>query len=419
MTLDRTDAHRRDLEHPLREYRARFVEADADLVYLDGNSLGRLTHAARERVAQVVEQEWGERLIRSWGDGWFDAPLRLGDLLAPLIGAAPGQVAFADSTSVNLYKLALAALEHRAPRGTIVTDTLNFPSDVYVLDGAVRQRASARLVVVPTDHDQVHADEDALLDAIDDDTALVTLSHVAFKSGYRYDAARITAAAHERGALVLWDLSHSVGAVEVALDAWGADLAIGCGYKYLNGGPGAPAFLYVREGLQSQLVPPIQGWFGQRDPFAFELRYEPADGIRRFVAGTPPVVSLLALEPGIELLREAGMATVEATARDLGAYLIDLVDHRLAPLGFRVASPRDPVRRGSHVSVAHDDAYRISRALTAANVIPDFRAPDSIRLGIAPLYVGYEDLWTAVERLAAVVENGAHLDVPTERSVVT
>jgi len=419
MTLDRTDARRRDLAHPLREYRARFVAADADLVYLDGNSLGRLTHAARERVAQVVEQEWGERLIRSWGDGWFDAPLRLGDLLAPLIGAAPGQVAFADSTSVNLYKLALAALEHRAPRGTIVTDTLNFPSDVYVLDGAVRQRSGARLVVVPTDHDQVHADEDALLDAIDDDTALVTLSHVAFKSGYRYDAARITAAAHERGALVLWDLSHSVGAVEVALDAWGADLAIGCGYKYLNGGPGAPAFLYVREGLQSRLVPPIQGWFGQRDPFAFELRYEPADGIRRFVAGTPPVLSLLALEPGIELLREAGMATVEATARDLGTYLIDLVDHRLAPLGFRVASPRDPARRGSHVSVAHDDAYRISRALTAANVIPDFRAPDSIRLGIAPLYVGFEDLWIAVERLAAVVERGAHLDVPAERSVVT
>lgn len=412
------DARARDERRALAPLRQRFVVAEPDLLYLDGNSLGRLTHAARERVREVVEREWGERLIRSWGEGWFDATERLGERLAPLVGAAPGQVAFADSTSVNLYKLAHAALRHGGERRTIVTDALNFPSDVYVLQGLASER-DARLVVVPGAPDQVHADEDAIIAAIDDDTALVTLSHVAFKSGYRYDAARITAAAHERGALVLWDLSHSVGAVEIALDDWGADLAIGCGYKYLNGGPGAPAFLYVAGRLQDALVSPIWGWFGQRDPFAFELDYRPVEGIRRFTVGTPPVLSLLALEPGLALLAEAGMAAVEAEARELTDYLIALADERLAPLGFRVASPRDAARRGSHVSVAHDDAYRICRALVARDVIPDFRAPDSIRLGVAPLYVGFEDLWLTVDRLVALVEREEHLAFDTTRTVVT
>ena len=416
--LGRADARARDDRRGLAALSARFVVDEPDLLYLDGNSLGRLTHAARERVLEVVEREWGERLIRSWGEGWFDATERIGELLAPLVGAAPGQVAFADSTSVNLYKLAHAALAHGGERRTIVTDALNFPSDVYVLQGLASERG-ARLVVVPGAPDQVHADEDAIIAAIDDDTALVTLSHVAFKSGYRYDAARITAAAHERGALVLWDLSHSVGAVDVALDAWGADLAIGCGYKYLNGGPGAPAFLYVASALQDALVSPIWGWFGQRDPFAFELDYRPVKGVRRFTVGTPPVLSLLALEPGVALLREAGMAAVEAEARALTDYLIALADERLTPLGFRVASPRDAERRGSHVSVAHDDAYRICRALVARDVIPDFRAPDSIRLGVAPLYVGFEDLWLAVDRLVALVEQGEHLALDATRTVVT
>ena len=416
--LDRDDARARDAARPLASYRERFVIDEPELLYLDGNSLGRLSLAARERVRQVVEREWGQRLIRSWGEGWFDATERLGEDLAPLVGAGPGQVAFADSTSVNLYKLAHAAVAHGGERRTIVTDALNFPSDVYVLQG-VAHACGARLVVVPGADDQVHADEDAIIAAIDDDTALVTLSHVAFKSGYRYDAARITAAAHERGALVLWDLSHSVGAVEVSLDAWGADLAIGCGYKYVNGGPGAPAFLYVARELQDALVSPIWGWFGQRDPFAFDLEYRPVEGIRRFTVGTPPVLSLLALEPGIALLREAGMATVEAEARALTDYLIALVDARLAPLGFRLASPRDPMRRGSHVSIAHDDAYRICRALVARDVIPDFRAPDSIRLGVAPLYVGFEDLWLAVDRLVDLVDRGEHLAVDATRAAVT
>ena len=416
--LDLADARQRDAANPLRGFRSRFAAPEAELLYLDGNSLGRLPLAAQRRVAEVVEREWGERLIRSWGEGWFDASERLGEKVAQLIGAAPGQVTFADATSVNLFKLALAALEERSPRRTIVTDALNFPSDVYVLDGIRRLRPGTRLQVVPVS-DAVSGAEDAVIDAIDDETALVVLSEVTFKSGFRYDAARVSEAARSRGARILWDLSHSVGSVEVALDDWGADLAIGCGYKYLNGGPGAPAFLYVREALQDALVSPIQGWFGQRDPFAFELGYEPVQGIRRFVTGTPPVLSLLALEPGLDLLLEAGQARVARAGRDLTDYLIALIDARLVPLGFRLASPRDAARRGSHVSVAHPDAYRISRAMSDHGVIPDFRAPDSIRLGVAPLYVGFEDLWRAVERVAELVERGAHEAYAHERAVVT
>ena len=416
--LDREGARARDRQHPLRAYRARFAHPDPDLIYLDGNSLGRLPEATRARVRELVDVEWGDRLIRSWGEGWFDAPERLGDRVAPLVGAHPGEVVFADATSVNLFKLAMAALRARRPRATIVTDALNFPSDVYVLAGAA-DLVGGRVKVVPGAADGVHADEDAIVAAIDHDTALVSLSHVAFKSGYRYDAARITAAAHAHGALVLWDLSHSAGAVPVDLQAWGADLAVGCAYKYLNGGPGAPSFLYVREALQDELVQPIWGWFGQTRPFAFDLAYAPATGIRRFTVGTPPVLSLLAVEPGLDLLLEAGMDAIRAASVALTGYLIELADARLAPLGFRVATPRDPERRGSHVTLAHPDGYRIARALTEAGVIPDFREPDGIRLGIAPLYVGYEDLYEAVERLEALVRRGDHERLSSERAVVT
>ena len=417
-SLDRAGARARDREHPLAAFRARFAHPDPDLIYLDGNSLGRLPEATRERVRDLVDVEWGDRLIRSWGDGWFEAPERLGDRLAPLLGARPGEVAFSDATSVNLFKLAMAALRARRPRTTIVTDELNFPSDVYVLAGAA-DLVGGRVEVVPGAADGVQADEDAIIAAIDGDTALVSLSHVAFKSGYRYDAARITAAAHAHGALVLWDLSHSAGAVPVDLEAWGADLAIGCAYKYLNGGPGAPAFLYVRESLQDALVQPIWGWFGQTRPFAFDLAYAPAPGVRRFTVGTPPVLSLLAVEPGLDLLLEAGIDRVRATSVALTQYLIDLADARLTPLGFRVATPRDPERRGSHVTLAHRDAYRIARALTAVGVIPDFREPDGLRLGVAPLYIGFEDVYEAVERLEALVRRGDHERLSSDRAVVT
>lgn len=396
------EARALDATDPLSAFRERFVIADPELIYLDGNSLGRLPRATGERLATVVEYEWGERLVRGWGEGWFDAPQRIGGKLAGLLGAAADEVVLADSTSVNLFKLALAALLARPDRRVIVTDDLNFPSDLYVLESAARL-AGGSVRVVPS-ADGIHGPVEALLAALDGDTALLSLSHTVFKSGYTYDMAALTAAAHRAGALALWDLSHSAGAVAVALNGAVADLAVGCTYKYLNGGPGAPAFLYVRRDLQDQLANPISGWIGRRDPFDFALDYAPAPGIGRFLTGTPPILSLSAVEPGVDLLLEAGMARLRARSVRLSEYLIVRWEERLAPLGFRLNSPRDPARRGSHVSLGHADGLRINLALIHdQKVLPDFRRPDNIRLGIAPLYNSFADIHTAVERLRAVV----------------
>jgi kynureninase len=396
------EARALDATDPLSAFRERFVIADPELIYLDGNSLGRLPRATGERLATVVEYEWGERLVRGWGEGWFDAPQRIGGKLAGLLGAAADEVVLADSTSVNLFKLALAALLARPDRRVIVTDDLNFPSDLYVLESAARL-AGGSVRVVPS-ADGIHGPVEALLAALDGDTALLSLSHTVFKSGYTYDMAALTAAAHRAGALALWDLSHSAGAVAVALNGAVADLAVGCTYKYLNGGPGAPAFLYVRRDLQDQLANPISGWIGRRDPFDFALDYAPAPGIGRFLTGTPPILSLSAVEPGVELLLEAGMERLRARSVRLSEYLIVRWEERLAPLGFRLNSPRHPARRGSHVSLGHADGLRINLALIHdQKVLPDFRRPDNIRLGIAPLYNSFADIHTAVERLRAVV----------------
>jgi kynureninase len=396
------EARALDAADPLSAFRERFVIVDPELIYLDGNSLGRLPRATGERLATVVEYEWGERLVRGWGEGWFDAPQRIGGKLAGLLGAAADEVVLADSTSVNLFKLALAALLARPDRRVIVTDDLNFPSDLYVLESAARL-AGGSVRVVPS-ADGIHGPVEALLAALDGDAALLSLSHTVFKSGYTYDMAALTAAAHRAGALALWDLSHSAGAVAVALNGAVADLAVGCTYKYLNGGPGAPAFLYVRRDLQDQLANPISGWIGRRDPFDFALDYAPAPGIGRFLTGTPPILSLSAVEPGVELLLEAGMERLRARSVRLSEYLIVRWEERLAPLGFRLNSPRDPARRGSHVSLGHADGLRINLALIHdQKVLPDFRRPDNIRLGIAPLYNSFADIHTAVERLRAVV----------------
>ena len=408
----------RDRSDPLARFRAAFQIDDPDLIYLDGNSLGRLPTATREHIQDAVARAWGRELIRSWGAEWIDAPLRVGEAIAPLIGAGPGQVVVSDSTSVNLYKLVVAALEHRAPRRKIVSDEMNFPSDLYILQGAARNRG-AELVLVPPAPDGIHADEDRLLGAIDDDAALVALTHVAFKSGAMYDGARVTARANEVGAAMLWDLSHSAGAVPVELDAWGADLAVGCTYKYLNGGPGSPAFLYVRRDLQGHLRSPIQGWFGQTSPFAFEADYEPVEGIRRFLVGTPPILSLLGVERGLEMIHEAGIPALRGKSVELTESLIALADDVLAPLGFEVGTPRDASCRGSHVSVRHAEAYRISRAMLEAKIVPDFREPDNIRLGVAPLYTTFEEVWQAVDRTRDIVENERHLEFEDQREAVT
>jgi len=413
-------ARRLDEQDELTAFRAAFVVADADLIYLDGNSLGRLPARTIERVRATVEQEWGQGLIRSWNAGWYHATSRIGDKIGQLIGAGPGQVLASDSTSVNLFKLVMAALALRPERDQIISDVLNFPTDLYVLQSCVRLLGGRhRLHLVPSP-DGMTADQPALFAALDKRTALLTLSHVAFKSAYLYDAVAVTKRAHRVGALVLWDLSHSAGAVPIELDRWGVDLAVGCTYKYLNGGPGAPAFLYVRRELQETALSPIWGWFGRRNPFGFDLHYEQAEGVTRFLVSSPPIVSLQAIEPGLDLILEAGMDRIRRKSVQLTSYLVYLVDTVLAPLGFTLGSPRDPARRGSHVSVRHPEGYRINRALIEEMaVLPDFREPDNIRLGLSPLYTSFADVWIAVDRIRQVVKEERYRRYPLERLPVT
>lgn len=404
------EAKAADAEDPLAEWRGRYVFTDPDLIYLDGNSLGRLPQQATRLIDDVVEHQWADRLIRSWNEGWWDLQLELGDLMAPLIGASAGEVIISDSTSVNLFKLATAAVRSRPGRHTIVTDDLNFPSDVYVLAGITRLLGDEyRLVVVESDG--IDGPVEALGAAIDTDTALVSLSHTSFKSGYIYDMSSLTRVAHDSGALFLWDTSHSVGAVPIDLNASDADLAVGCTYKYLNGGPGAPAFLYVRSDLQSVLENPITAWWAHTDPFALDLDFVPVDGIRRFHTGTMPIVSLAAIEAGIRDVADAGIERIRSKSVALSEYLVSLWEAHLESLGFTLASPRDSNRRGSHIALSHPDGWPITRALIdGAAVIPDFRAPDTLRLGLAPLYTRFLDLHTALLRLKKVVETGMYED---------
>lgn len=413
LNLDRQDA--------LAEFRGRFSITDPELVYMDGNSLGRLPKETVDLLAKVIQQEWGEQLIRSWGAGWFEAPIRIGEKIARLVGAAPGQVAISDSTTINLFKLSMAALQLLPNRRKIVTDTPNFPTDLYVLQGCNNLLGGTfQIEMLPVGPDGITVDQQALTNAIDEDTVLVSLSHVHFKSGFLYDAQAITRRCHEKGALVLWDLSHSAGAVPVQLDDWDADFAVGCSYKYLNGGPGAPAFLYVNRRWQGKALSPIWGWFGDRSPFRFDLEYHPANDIRQFIAGTPSILSLAAIEPGVDLLLEAGMDRLRTKSAALTGYMIDLFDNLLSPLGFTLGTPRDPARRGSHVSIRHPEGYRINRALIEEmKVVPDFREPDNIRLGLAPIYTSFQDVWETVGRLRRLMIEGRHLKYPPDRRMVT
>jgi kynureninase len=408
--FSRADVEELDRVDPLRSYRGRFVGADDDLIYLDGNSLGRLPVASADRLFEVVHSQWAHGLVRSW-ESWIAWPRSVGDLLgATLLGAAAGQVVVSDSTSVNLYKLAAAALELSPSRTTIVTDSGNFPTDRYILAGL----ASARgLRVIDVDGSSL-ADVAAVLS---DDVALVSLSHVDYRSGALLPMAEITAAAHSAGALVLWDLCHSVGAVPISLDACQVDLAVGCTYKYVNAGPGAPAFLYVRNGLQSVARQPIWGWFGQQAQFEMGADYAPVESIERFLVGSPPILGIAMVEEGVKLLAEAGIDRLRAKGSALTSLLISLADSWLSPLGFSVASPRDDSKRGAHVSLRHDDAYRISQALIAHQVVPDFRRPDLVRLGCSPLTTSFGDIYEAMRRLRDIVSSGRHLEieVPTRR----
>jgi kynureninase len=408
VTLD--DARTLDRHDELAAFRAHFVAEDPELIYLDGNSLGRLPKATVALLRDAVERQWGDRLIRSWNEGWIEAPIRIGNKVAQLVGARPGEVTIADSTTVNLFKLALAAIQAKPGRHKIVTDDLNFPSDLYALQGICRLLGPAYHVEVVPSPDGIHGPVAGLAAAIDADTALVTLSHTVFKSAYTYDMAAITALAHNAGAYVLWDLSHAAGSVQCDLTGANADLAVGCTYKYLNGGPGAPAFLYVRQELQDKLANPIAGWMGQANMFNFGLNYEPTPGLQHFLTGTPPVLSTLAIEPGVDLMLAAGMDRIRAKSVQQTDYLVALWEQELAPLGFALNSPRDSQWRGSHISLGHEEAWRIDQALIHdLKVLPDFHKPDNIRLGITPLYTSFEDIYQAVMRMKQVVTEKLYL----------
>jgi kynureninase len=410
-------AEQLDLADPLARFRDRFVWAGDAPIYLDGNSLGPLPLATQARISEVVGSEWGGGLVRSWSH-WVGLPREVGDLIGEhLTGAAPGQILVGDSTTVNLFKLISAALDAQPGRNVLVTDDDNFPTDRYVLEGVAAQRG-CELRMIHTDPDEGLAEE-TLLAALGPGVALVSLSHVAYRSGALADMPRVTSLVHDAGALVLWDLCHSAGAVPVRLDASGADLAVGCTYKYLNAGPGAPAFLYVRTGLQERMRQPIWGWFGQQDQFAMGPGYDPVPGIERFATGTPQIIGTVAVAEGTKLLAEAGIDRLREKGIALTSYLIHIADEWLVPYGFRLASPRADARRGNHVTLYHPDAWRISQALIAAGVIGDYRTPDRLRLGPVPITTRFTDVWDALDLLRQIAADKSYEDLPAELSRVT
>jgi kynureninase len=391
-----------DAADALARFRARFALPDPEVVYLDGNSLGRPPLAALEAIRSAGDR-WADALIRGWEfEGWLEYPLRVGNLLAEgVLGARSDEVVVADSTTVNLYRLAAAALDARPDRRVVVVERSEFPTDRYVVEGLARERD---LEIRWLDGDAVEGlSSDEIAAALRDDTALLILSAVNYRSAAIVDIGAVTTAARDVGTLVLWDLSHAGGSIPVDLAANAVDLAVGCTYKYLNGGPGAPAYLYVRRELQAELVPPIQGWFAQRDQFEMGQGFRRRDGIAGWLVGTPGILGLTAAEAGIALTAEAGIDAIRAKGIALTSYAIELLDAWLGPLGCSLGSPRDPARRGAHISIRHPDARRLTRELIARKVLPDFRAPDSIRIGLSPLTTSFEDVHRGLSALRALL----------------
>jgi kynureninase len=402
--MDRAAAEALDRHDSLAAFRDRFPIDDSGPIYLDGNSLGRVSYSLRDAVAAGL-QEWQDDLVGGWSR-WIDLPLQVGDRLGLLLGAGRGQVLVCDSTTVNLYKLVAAALAARPSHRTVVVgDANDFPTDRYVLAGLCRAHGCHLHLI--NSHPVNGLDLDDLAAAIDDRTALVCLSHVNYRSAARLDLASVTDLVHQRGARVLWDLSHSAGAVPVGLDSAGADLAVGCTYKYLNAGPGAPGYLYVRSDLIDQLRQPIQGWFGQQDQFAMGALYRPASGVSRFLTGSPSVLGLLAVRAGVDLVLEGGVDRLWAKSEALTRMLVELVQERLQPAGAELATPLAAERRGGHVSVSHPQAWPwCSTLIRRGLVVPDFRTPDAIRLGPAPLYTRFVEVYDAVDRMREVLQSG-------------
>ena len=402
--LDRADV--------LREFREQF-ELPAGVIYLDGNSLGALSKRARERIARVVELEWSRDLITSWnGADWISMPQRTGDKIAAMIGAGNGEVVAADSTTVNLFKVLSVALRANPGRRVIVSEISNFPTDLYVIEGVIAQLGGIHELLLVEGTEEAL---EALLAKRGPEIAAVVLTHVHYTTSRVYDMRRVTSAAHQAGALIVWDLSHSAGVFPLELSACDADFAVGCGYKHLNGGPGAPAFIYAARRFHDRFEQPIAGWMGDARPFDFHSGYEPAHGITRYLSGTPSVIAMAALEASVELILEAPMEAIRRKSVALGDVFIDLVDRHCEGLGLELVSPRDGTRRGSHVSYRHEASYAVMQALIQQSVIGDCRPPDLLRFGFAPLYLRYVDIWNAVMRMAEILRTRAW-DRPEFRS---
>ncbi len=391
-----------DSRDPLAHYRDRFIGSESDLVYLDGNSLGRPLRATGERLKTFVEDEWATRLIRGWDERWMDLGAAVGDDIGSIcLGAAPGQTIVGDSTTVLLYKAMRAAVALRPGRTEIVLDRDNFPTDRYLAEGVARECGlTLRWIEVDT---AAGVTLEQVEQTVGANTALLIGSHVAYRSAWIADGAEITAAAHDAGALVLWDLSHSVGSVPLALDDWDVDLAVGCSYKYLNGGPGAPAFIYVANRLHDQITQPIQGWLGNADPFAMGPDYHPAPGVRRMISGTPPVIGMLGVQDMLEILREVGMEAVRAKSMLLTDYAIELAGEVLADQGVTVATPREADRRGGHVTLLHPAMREVTAALWSRDVLPDYRDPGGLRIGLSPLSTSFEEVARGIEAIGAAL----------------
>ena len=418
-------ANQLDEKDVLSDFRKQFHYAgDTTTIYLDGNSLGRLPLKTKTLIADVVEKQWGTDLIESWNKNWYTKSVELGNKIAQIIGASNGEVIVSDSTSVNLYKLAKAALKFQKGKFQIVSDVFNFPTDLYILQGIIQELGNKHELILAGSKDDITIDLDDLKSKITEKTALVVLSMVAFKSAFLYNANEITELAHKKGTLVLWDLSHAAGAVPIELNYSNADLAVGCTYKYLNGGPGSPAFLFVRKDLQEKLSSPIQGWFGEENPFEFKLNYYPAPGIKKFLSGTPPVISQMAIEPGLDLTIEAGIENIYSKSIRQTEYFIYLTFEILSKYGFKIGSHVDYKQRGSHVSLQHPEAYRICLSLiqpknSDIKVIPDFREPNNIRFGFTPLYTTFTEIWQTVERIKTILETKEFEQFSNEKKLVT
>lgn len=411
-----------DRNDKLAHFKDRFVNDD-NVIYLDGNSLGKLPKKTIEKTSNLIQNQWGNRLIRGWNESWINLSSNIAKKIAKIVGAQPDEIFVGDTTSLNLYKLIYACLETQKGKNKIISDTLNFPADIYVIEGIIKHHFKNHYLELIKSTNDISIDKNSVIESLDLNTALLTLSLVTYKSSFMYNMKEINSLAHKNNSFVIWDLSHAAGAVPIELNKTNADMAVGCTYKYLNGGPGSPAFLYIKKDLQSRLNNPVWSWFSHHKPFEFDLNYYPIDGIQKFAISTPTILSMAPIEPGLDIILEAGIENLREKSLAQSRFLLDLIKSELLPLGFKIASPDLDVNRGSHISIQHEDGYRINIAMISPLnkskiIIPDFRPPNNIRLGISPLYNTFLDLHETVARIKSIVQNKEYKDYNLKKLVV-